>query len=59
MNIKLIMKKLLKIFIITFSALFSFFVNDFVLANETTQKEDNIIIDAYSQRKEKLLELIN
>jgi len=53
------MKKLLKIFIITFSALFSFFVNDFVLANETTQKEDNIIIDAYSQRKEKLLELIN
>lgn len=53
------MKKLLKIFIITFSALFSFFINDFVLADETTKTEDNIIIDAYTERREKLFELIN
>jgi hypothetical protein len=53
------MKKLLKILIITFSAFFSFFINDFVLASETTKNEDNIIIDAYSQRREKLFELIN
>ncbi len=59
MNIKLIMKKIYKIIIITLSAFFSFFINDFVFANETTKNEDNIIIDAYSQRREKLLELIN
>lgn len=53
------MKKLLKILIITFSAFFSFFTNEFVLASENIQKEDNIIIDAYSQRREKILELIN
>lgn len=53
------MKKILKILFITFSVIFSFFINDFVFASETTQKEDNIIIDAYSQRREKLLELIN
>jgi len=48
------MKKIIKIILL----LFVLFTSDLTFAAEA-QKEDNIIIEAFSERKAKLLDLIN
>lgn len=51
------MKKIVNLIIILFS--FLSFPTHLIFANETLNNENNIIIDAYSQRKNRILELIS
>jgi len=53
------MKKIFKIIIIIYTWFLLFFWNNYIYASEVTNTEDNIIIDAFTERKTRLLELIN